>query len=495
MSYKKNKSYLEILRSTGIVGGAQLVNIAVGIIKNKLTAIILGSVGIGLISIYQSTLDLIKSISTLGIETSGVREIAQAKDNPEDLVVTISAIRRWIVILACIGSAICLIGSPLISRWIFDTDHLTAYVALLSICVFFSILSAGEVVILQGIRELPYMVKASMLWNVSGLFIAVTFYWIWGIESIVPVFVIASIITFLWYVYYRSKLNISTTKLRKGILIAKGKKMLRIGAYIVIAAIQTELTLFIVKTYIINKSGLNDLGLVQATRTISSVYLTLILGAMAADFYPRLSNIIHNNVKVRRLVNEQVHILILISTPVIVVLLMLSKVILQLLYETSFASATSLLNWRLLALFFKIVSWALGFTLLAKGKGLLFLLTDTIFSIVYLICCFYLFPFMGIDSIGISFLIGYIVYLLSVYCATYRVLTFRWKKTNVVNGVLSILVLSTMFYICQYQRQYLIYLGIPISILSISFSIYKLNQIIPLGSILNRIGHNKRNNL
>ncbi len=495
MSYKKNRSYLEILRSTGIIGGAQVINIAIGIIRNKLTAIILGSEGIGLISIYQSTTDLIKSISTLGIETSGVREIALAKDNPEDLVITISAIRRWIVILAFIGSTICLLSSPLISSWIFDTTQFTGYVALLSICVFFSILSAGEVVILQGIRQLPYLVKASMLWNVSGLCLAIAFYLIWGVESIVPVFVVSSIVTYLWYIYYRNKLNINRTVLRKGILIAKGKKMLRIGAYIVIAAIQTELTLFIVKTYIINKSGLDDLGLVQATRTISSVYLTLILGAMAADFYPRLSNIINNNTKVRRLINEQVYILILISTPVILILLMLSKLLLQLFYATSFESATSLLNWRLLALFFKIVSWALGFTLLAKGKGLLFLLTDTIFSMVYLICCFFFFSSMGIESIGVAFLVGYIVYLLSVYFATKSVVTFRWKRNNIICGFISTFALFTMFYICQYQRQYLIYLGFPISILSISFSIYKLNHIIPISTILNKIVSNKKSDL
>lgn len=495
LNENKNKSYRQILRSTGIVGGAQIINILIGIIRNKLTAILLGSVGIGLISIYQSTLDLIKSISTLGIETSGVREVAQAKDNREDLLLTISAIRRWVVIFATIGVAICLLGSPLISKWIFETDEHWASVALLSVCVFFTILSAGEVVVLQGIREITSLVKAGMLWNLCGLIIAISFYWIWGLKSIASVFVVVSIVTFLWYLYFRKKLNIKTTNLSSAILITKGKQMLRIGAYIVIAAIQTELTLFIVKTYIINKSGLNDLGLVQATRTISSVYLTLILGAMAADFYPRLSNIIKNNTQVRRLVNEQVHILILISTPVIIVLLMFSKIILQLLYSSSFESATTLLNWRLLALFFKIVSWALGFTLLAKGKGFIFLVTDTAFSIVYLICCFYLFPTMGIDAIGVSFLVGYIVYISCVYCATYRVVSFRWKRDNVINGILSISALCIVFYICQYQRDYLFYIGIPISILSVGYSAYNLNHIISIRSLLQKIGLNKKDNL
>ena len=487
-----NKSYRQILRSTGIIGGAQFINILIGIVRNKMTAIILGSIGIGFISMYQSILDLIKSVSTLGIETSGVREIAQAKENNDDLLVTISAIRRWILIFATTGSVICLLASPFISRWIFKTEEHTLAIALLSVCVFFSTLTAGEVIILQGMREITYMVKSSILWNLLGLIIAVTLYWIWGLKSIVPVFILVSIVTFICYVYFRGKLNISTKKIPRQILISKGKNMLHIGAYIVIAAIQTELTLFIVKAYIVNQSGLDSLGLVQATRTISSVYLTLILGAMGADFYPRLSSVIKNNTMVRRLVNEQVHILILISTPIIIALLLLSKLILVLLYSSSFESATDLLNWRILGLFFKIISWALGFTLLAKGKGLIFFLTDTIFSLIYILCCYYLLPIYGLESIGMSFLIGYIVYLLIVYLAVYKITKFRWKSSNLTNGLLAVLTISAIFYLSQYQRDFLFYIGIPICIISICYSIYKLNHIVPIKSIINRFSKNKK---
>lgn len=495
MNKSKNRSYRQILFSTGIFGGAQVINILIGIARNKLIAVILGSVGIGLISIYQSTLDLIKSISTLGIETSGVREVAQAKKDEDDLIITVSAIRKWTMLLAIIGSVICLLASPLISEWTFNTRDYTLEIILLSPCVFFSTLTAGEVILLQGMRKITYIVKSSVISSFLGLVVATILYWIWGMKSIIPVFIIVSIITFICYLYFRQKLNLKTKKVTTQVLVSKGKSMLRIGAYIVIAAIQTQITIFLVKVYIINQSGLDALGLVQATRTISSVYLTLILGAMAADFYPRLSGIINNNIKVRRLVNEQIHVLILISTPVILLLLVLSKFILVLFYTSSFESAVTLLNWRILALFFKIVSWALGIVLLAKGKGFIFLLTDTTYSIIYIIFCYLLFPKYGVDSIGISFLIGYIVYIVLVYWAVFNFNRFRWSSSNLKIGIISVLAITLIFYLSQYQRDYLFYIGIPFCIISICYTVYKLNHIASVKSIVDRITENKKEDL
>ena len=53
---KKTDSYSHILRYTGLFGGVQGLNILVGIVRNKLVAMILGPDGMGLISLFNSTL-------------------------------------------------------------------------------------------------------------------------------------------------------------------------------------------------------------------------------------------------------------------------------------------------------------------------------------------------------------------------------------------------------------------------------------------------------
>ena len=64
---KKNDSYNHILRYTGLFGGVQGLNILVGIMRNKLVAMILGPDGMGLISLFNSTIKLVSDSTNFGV--------------------------------------------------------------------------------------------------------------------------------------------------------------------------------------------------------------------------------------------------------------------------------------------------------------------------------------------------------------------------------------------------------------------------------------------
>ena len=49
---ESEESYNHILKYTGIFGGVQGLNIAIGILRSKLIAIILGPSGMGLVSLF-----------------------------------------------------------------------------------------------------------------------------------------------------------------------------------------------------------------------------------------------------------------------------------------------------------------------------------------------------------------------------------------------------------------------------------------------------------
>ena len=49
-----NGSHRQIFRSSAIVGGASVINMAIGIIKVKVLAVLLGPAGVGLMGLYQT---------------------------------------------------------------------------------------------------------------------------------------------------------------------------------------------------------------------------------------------------------------------------------------------------------------------------------------------------------------------------------------------------------------------------------------------------------
>ena len=241
---------------------------------------------------------------------------------------------------------------------------------------------------------------------------------------------------------------------------------------------------------VINKAGLEQLGLLQAAWTITNVYLKLILNSMSADFYPRLSAVSFNNKKTRKLINEQVNVMLIISVPIIVFLMLCSKLLLTLLYSSSFESAYTLLNWRTIGIFFKIISWALGFVLLAKGKGLLYFITDTSFSVIYLICIYFLFPYYQLDAVGIAYMITYISYFIIVYGLLHKIMQFRWQKEILLSGVVCLILILGTFYIAQFTDKNSIPLIIVCLTLSVTYSLYKLNKVCNLKTLCTNIFKN-----
>src|SRR5947209_17494730 len=70
-------SYGEILQSLVLIGGAQVFNIAISIVRTKIMAILLGPAGFGLAGVYNSIVDLTQNTAGLGVNSSGVRQIAE----------------------------------------------------------------------------------------------------------------------------------------------------------------------------------------------------------------------------------------------------------------------------------------------------------------------------------------------------------------------------------------------------------------------------------
>ena len=97
---EKSKDYSHVLKYTGLFGGVQGVNILVGIARNKLVAEILGPAGMGLISLFNSTINLISNSTNLGISMSAVKSISEAYDNKDEEKMRriISMVRAWSIL-------------------------------------------------------------------------------------------------------------------------------------------------------------------------------------------------------------------------------------------------------------------------------------------------------------------------------------------------------------------------------------------------------------
>ena len=133
------KSYRDILKTTSVFGGVQFFLILISLIRTKLIAVFIGPAGMGIVALLNSTLSVLNSISSLGIETSAVKSISENYKNDDIKTVskTIQIVKKIVFITGITGMLFTLIFSKALSIITFGDSSQTYSFALLSATVLF----------------------------------------------------------------------------------------------------------------------------------------------------------------------------------------------------------------------------------------------------------------------------------------------------------------------------------------------------------------------
>jgi PST family polysaccharide transporter len=222
-----------------------------------------------------------------------------------------------------------------------------------------------------------------------------------------------------------------------------------------------------------NTLGTQALGQFQAAWVISMQYISVVLGAMAADYYPRLTSLIDDHKAASQLVNDQTEIALLISAPLFIGMMGLAPWVIHLLYSSAFAPAVEVLRWQVLGDVFKVASWPLGFIILAAGDGKTFFWVEALAFLVMggLISCFS--ESVGLPITGIAFFVMYVVSLPLLYWLSMRRIGFYWQR-SVAILFLSILTLCALVFAVSSANSWGGVIAVGLAFLSIVYAVVRL---------------------
>ena len=99
-------SISHVLKYTGVFGGVQVLKALAGLIRNKLTAILLGTAGMGLNAVFQNIGELIFSATNMGIPFSSTRNLSESYEQQDGKATTalVQAIRTWALWTALVAA-------------------------------------------------------------------------------------------------------------------------------------------------------------------------------------------------------------------------------------------------------------------------------------------------------------------------------------------------------------------------------------------------------
>jgi PST family polysaccharide transporter len=440
-------SYSQILRSTALIGGSSGLNMLVAIVRTKAVALLLGPAGIGLMGVYASITDLARGVAQMGINGSGVRQIAEAvaSDDERRIARTVMVLRRTSLALALVGAFVLVAASRHVSVWAFGDDAHAAAVAWLSLALFFKIVSDSQTALIQGMRRIGDLARIGVASSLVGAVASVALVALMGERGVVPALVATAAVGLALSWRYSRSVGVAPVPLSRAEARSEAASLLKLGLAFMASGFLMMGAALLIRIIVLRQLGVEAAGFYHAAWAIGGLYVGVVLQAMGADFYPRLVGAITDKPRANRLVNEQAHVSLLLAGPGVVATLTFAGPVMTLFYTEAFHGAAGLLRWIGLGMALRVITWPMGYIIVAGNQRLVFFGTELAWTVVNIALTWACVDRFGLAGAGIAFFGSYVFHALLVYALVGRLTGFRWSAANRRTGLMYIAAVGAVF--------------------------------------------------
>jgi enterobacterial common antigen flippase len=483
VSVERPNTYGQILKSSALIGGSSVLNIGLGIVRTKVMALLLGPAGVGLLGLYGSIQDLARTVAGMGINSSGVRQIAEAAGtgDTQRIARTVTTLRRVAMLLGILGAILLIALCVPVSRLSFGDEGHAGAVALLSLAVFFGAVSSGQIALVQGMRRIADLARANVWGGLYGTLLSILIIYRFGRAGVVPALVAVAAMGIVTSWWYSRKIRVARVAMKLADISAEISALLKLGLVFMASGFMTMGVAYLVRIIVLRKIGEDAAGFYQSAWTLGGLYVGFILQAMGADFFPRLTAVANDPVECNRLVNEQAEVGLLMAGPGVLGTLTFAPLVIQIFYSAKFGPAVEILRWICLGMILRVATWPMGFIPVAKGARQTFFWSEVVGNTVQVGLVWFCVLRFGLNGTGIAFFGSYVFFWFLVYAIVRSMTGFRWSAANKEIGLLYGVVTGAVFVGWYYlPRPLMVMSGSGITLLAGVYSLKKLCRLVPL---------------
>lgn len=478
MVEESSGSYRHILKYTGIFGGVQGLNIVISLVRTKLVALLLGPSGMGLASLFNTTVGFISQATNFGLPISAVKHLSALVEQGDDAGVRhyIKIIRWWGLMTALLGMAVCVMAGPFLSHHTFAWGDHTLHFILLAPAVGLAAITGGETAILKSARRLQQLAVVQVYAIFSTLVIAVPAYYFWGQAAIVPVIVLQALVSMLLTIRYSYKLYPLQLS-RAGNSLNEGFVMIRLGVAFVVAGVLGSGAEMLIRSYLNLQGDLDAVGLYNAGYMLTITYAGIVFSSMEADYFPRLSAVQHDVKVMNETVNRQMEVSLLLASPMLATLIIALPVLIPLLFSGQFLPVVGMAQVAVFSMYMKAVSLPISYLTLAKGDSVAYMLLEGLYDVVVVGLIVVGYQYGGLTGTGVALSLSYLLDLVVV--GVYASVRYHYQMSSQVARYIAVQLLpGVAAYLTSRLEDSLLYwlLGGLCCLFSLLFSLFILHR-------------------
>jgi antigen flippase len=418
-------SFARILRSSALMGGAQVVTLGVAFVRTKVIAQLMGPAGIGLVGVLTAFNGNVSTLAGWGLGSAGVRMIASA--SADEKAARQAAVRRFGITLSLLGLLASIVLFLPVAYLTFDSARYAAELLIGGMAVPCIIAGTVWTSILQAEGHVKSLAKAQASSALAGLFVGLPLIYYFGTIGIAISLLLAAAVptAFTWHAARRD-CRLSDTPPRRDDL----KALMDMGGGLMVIGLATQLAAYGVRLAIIKhhgadvRAGLADAGYYQAAIAIAGCLPAIVFTAMGTDFFPRVAAA-QDETEAKALSERQIEASLLLALPVFTGLVTMNRLGIEILYADKFEAAAPLLSWMIWGVFVRLLGWPLGYWLVARGSMRTVVLVEVTSNMVMAALPLMLMPIFGLAGAAIGYFFGHLLYAVTML-AVARHRSGRW---------------------------------------------------------------------
>lgn len=398
--------YRELFRNTIMVGGGSVLNLLIGLVRTKFVAVTVGAPGIALFGIFNQIIEVVAAAFSLGLGTSGIRQIADSHAQGDKAKVSrvVRTLRHTVWITGTCGALFLVAFSTPITRLTFDgqVDHRWS-VALLGVAVLLRAITTGQGCVVRGTRRLDLFMRISLGGAIGSVIAFVPFAWLWGLDGIAPALVASALGTLAVSWWYSRQVPLEPAACGLAEKIHEAKLLIAFGLPVMGAGLLGTLSPYLERVVMLRHIGIEELGHYQAAYSLAGISVTLVLGVMGADFYPKLVAHARDGERFNTELNAQIEVVMILSAPVLAVMAAFPDVWIRMFYAAGFGDAADALVIMAAGVAGRLFAAPVRLALLAKHRAKTVLVLEALFTALGLGMIASLAPWLGFTGCALSF--------------------------------------------------------------------------------------------
>lgn len=480
--HKKHDGYGMVLKFLGMFGGAHSVSLLLNMLRNKYAAFILGTHGLGMLAVFNRTIQAFSDSTNLSLSLSAVRKLSEVYErNDESLLLHfVKVVRSLAFFTGLVGSLLMLIASPFVGRTLGSEWYYASRLVLLSPVILFIAITGGELAILRATKQFSNVAKYTLWTSALALCITVPFYYLWPghLGAIFPTILSIFFVQMLLILHLSTRIyKYSISPFRISVL-REGMDIVKLGGGFVYTTMLVSCTIWLICNYLSDAGGEGLVGLFSSGYVLIGMLPGILFSALDSEYYPRLSACFAQTENRNRIIDEQVEVQILIQAPVLIAFVVFLPELLPMLYTNDFVMAVPMAQVAMLGMFVSTMAYPISFMPMAKGDTVTFIVQETIYNVLLFVLVVVGYINFGLVGIGYAIVVARIIDFIVVYAIARQkygyYLSSRAVSYFLPQVLMFMLVVTSVLYIEQKLMYWLV--GLICIVASASLSLYMITK-------------------